>query len=510
MLSCTSGPTISFLQGGSHPEELVERAAELGLTAIALTDRDGLYGAVRFSTYARQRGVEAIVGSELTFEDGAHIVLLVENERGYAHLCELISRRRCAEARATRVCAWKTWRLATTGLIALSGGPFGRVERALAQDGRACGGARSATLERALRAALLPRAPAASHARRRRSATCSSCGSRANAGCRTSRPTRSSTPTKTMRWSPTCSRCVRDGTTLQAARAANQLRPNAEFHLKAPAAMRRLFAEYPEAIERSVAIARRCSFRLERLDRTVSALSGAGGKLAAALPSRARLRRRRPAVRDAARDASGTPARIRARLDRQDGSGRLFFDRLGYRARGGAARRALPRAAARRRTRRSATRLGITAVDPIGMDLLFERFMSEERREIPDIDIDFAHQDREQRDSIRLRALRAHECRDGGRGHHVSNALGDPRRRQGAGLELWSKSTRSRASSTRANRFRKRPAPELLFAICRRIANFPRHLGHPFRRHADHARSAGTRRAGRMGDDARSHRRSVG
>ena len=59
--------------------------------------------------------------------------------------------------------------------------------------------------------------------------------------------------------------CVRDGTTLQAARGANRLRPNAEFHLKAPAAMRRLFAEYPEAIERSVAIARRCRFRLERL-----------------------------------------------------------------------------------------------------------------------------------------------------------------------------------------------------------------------------------------------------
>ncbi|MBV9233435.1 MAG: PHP domain-containing protein, partial [Candidatus Eremiobacteraeota bacterium] len=65
----------SFLQGASHPEELVETAAALGLSAIALTDRDGLYGAVRFSTHARQRGIAAIIGSELTFEDGAHIVL---------------------------------------------------------------------------------------------------------------------------------------------------------------------------------------------------------------------------------------------------------------------------------------------------------------------------------------------------------------------------------------------------------------------------------------------------
>ncbi len=59
--------------------------------------------------------------------------------------------------------------------------------------------------------------------------------------------------------------CVRDATTLEAARAANALRPNAEYHLKSPAAMLRLFAQYPEAIEASVDIARRCGFRLERL-----------------------------------------------------------------------------------------------------------------------------------------------------------------------------------------------------------------------------------------------------
>ncbi|MGC2405314.1 MAG: PHP domain-containing protein, partial [Candidatus Cybelea sp.] len=80
------------MQGGSHPEELIERAAEIGLSAVALTDRDGLYGAVRFSTHARRRGVAAIVGSELTFEDGSRVVLLIEDEIGYAHLCELISR----------------------------------------------------------------------------------------------------------------------------------------------------------------------------------------------------------------------------------------------------------------------------------------------------------------------------------------------------------------------------------------------------------------------------------
>ena len=64
-LHCWSN--FSFLQGGSHPEELIEVAAELGLKAVALTDRDGLYGAVRFCAHARQRAVAGIVGSELTF-----------------------------------------------------------------------------------------------------------------------------------------------------------------------------------------------------------------------------------------------------------------------------------------------------------------------------------------------------------------------------------------------------------------------------------------------------------
>ena len=126
----------SFLQGGSHPEELVERAAELGLTALALTDRDGLYGAVRFSAHARRRGVAAIIGSELTFEDGARIVLLVEDERGYANLCRLISTAQMRGSKGDARLRMDDLEGGTAGLIALSGGPFGRVERAIARDGR--------------------------------------------------------------------------------------------------------------------------------------------------------------------------------------------------------------------------------------------------------------------------------------------------------------------------------------------------------------------------------------
>ena len=89
-LHCRSN--FSLLDGGSHPEELIARAKELELAAIAITDRDGLYGAVRFSQAAKEEGIEAIIGAELTLGDGARIVALVQDARGYANLSRLLSR----------------------------------------------------------------------------------------------------------------------------------------------------------------------------------------------------------------------------------------------------------------------------------------------------------------------------------------------------------------------------------------------------------------------------------
>ena len=188
--------------------------------------------------------------------------------------------------------------------------------------------------------------------------------------------------------------CVRDGTTLQAARAANALRPNAEFHLKSPAAMRRLFAQYPEAIAAGIAIARRCRFRLERLTGQFPLFPVPEGS--------SPQRYLRHLVYEGA--AKRYPAPLATKVERQleyelgliakmdlAGYFLIVWDivreavQLGVlcQGRGSAANSAVCYA------------LGITAVDPIAMNLLFERFMSEERREIPDIDIDFAHQDRE-------------------------------------------------------------------------------------------------------------------
>ena len=82
---------FSFLDGASAPEEMAERAAELGHPALALTDHDGLCGSLAFAHAARAAGVRPITGAELTLPDGAHLTLLAADAAGYANLCRLIT-----------------------------------------------------------------------------------------------------------------------------------------------------------------------------------------------------------------------------------------------------------------------------------------------------------------------------------------------------------------------------------------------------------------------------------
>jgi error-prone DNA polymerase len=81
----------SFLDGASLPEELAVRAAELGYSALALTDHDGVYGSLEFAYAAKAVGVKPITGAETTLADGSHVTLLVESPRGYANLCRLLT-----------------------------------------------------------------------------------------------------------------------------------------------------------------------------------------------------------------------------------------------------------------------------------------------------------------------------------------------------------------------------------------------------------------------------------
>ena len=80
---------FSFLDGASHPKEMAARAAELGLAALAITDHDGVYGAVRFCHAAREHGLHPIVGMEASMTGGHHLTLLARDREGYANICRL-------------------------------------------------------------------------------------------------------------------------------------------------------------------------------------------------------------------------------------------------------------------------------------------------------------------------------------------------------------------------------------------------------------------------------------
>ncbi|MFZ5915477.1 MAG: PHP domain-containing protein [Chloroflexota bacterium] len=121
----------SFLDGASPPETLVARAAALGYPALALTDHDGLYGAVEFWRAARERGVRPVIGAGVTLTGGEHLILLAENQRGYANLSRLISEGQLNGQKGQPRLSLETVARHAGGLLGLSGCRRGAVAAAL-------------------------------------------------------------------------------------------------------------------------------------------------------------------------------------------------------------------------------------------------------------------------------------------------------------------------------------------------------------------------------------------
>ncbi|HEY9085797.1 MAG TPA: PHP domain-containing protein [Candidatus Tyrphobacter sp.] len=433
---------FTFLAGGSHPEELIERAAELGLAAIALTDRDGLYGAVRFAAHARRHGIEAIVGSELTFEDGARCVLLVETAAGYANLCELISRAQLRGSKGDARLRLEDLERRSDGLIGLLGGAWAQRESVLALQ---------AIFHERLYIELqqhLTKEEARNNVRLLRLARELGAPVVATNGVVYAR--------KEGALLADVLACIKETMTLEDARAKNRLRQNAEYHLKSPRAMHRLFRNRPEALKATFEIARRCTFRLDRLTGQFPLFPVPCG----ATPQSYL----RELVARGAAERYGVPLRSEVERQLEYELGIIAkMDLAGYflivwdivraagelgvlcQGRGSAANSAVCYA------------LGITAVDPIGMDLLFERFMSEERREIPDIDVDFAHQDRER--VIQYVYERYGRSNAAMAAEVITYGERSARRDVGKAFGLGDRIT------------------ERLTTLCERIQNFPRHMG---------------------------------
>jgi error-prone DNA polymerase len=392
-LRCRSA--FSFLEGASNPEDLALRAAELGHPVLALADRGGLYGAPRFHAAAQAAGVRAIVGAELDLDagpPGARLLLLVESREGYRNLTRLVTHghapaaaadgRRAVRVRAPCRVSWDAVEAHAPGLVALLRGDETLAPHSL-DRARACFGAGRLWVD------VSRHLDAAAERAARRAADLAAS---ARVPVAASHDVRHARPEG--RRVLDALHCLRDGTSLD--RAGRRLSRNAERCLLPRGEMARRFADHPEWIAATRAIAERCAFGLQDLGYRFPEFPPPPGESQASWL--------RALVRRGARERYGEPLprRVRAQLERELALVEKL-DLCGYflivhdvvrfaceqgilaQGRGSAANSAVCYA------------LGITAVDPVGMDLLFERFLSEERGEWPDIDIDLPSGEKRER-----------------------------------------------------------------------------------------------------------------
>ncbi len=374
---------FSFLRGASHPEELVAIAAALGLAAIAITDRNSLAGVVRAHVAARQAGIRLVVGARLDLEDGPSLLCFAIDRAAYGRLSRLLTmgRRRAAKGECRLGLADVVAHGDGQIVVALSPADpdpaFAEALQTLRDHFNdrlylavsnlylgddACRLTTLAAFAAAARVPLVATNDVHAHDALRR-------------------------PLQDVLT------CLREHCTL--AEAGWRLFANAERHLKPPAEMARLFRRHPEAVARTVEIAERCTFGLDELRYEYPVDPVEGDRT----PQDELARLTWIGAAEHYRD--GLPERVRAQIEHE----LALVDGLGFapyfltvhdivrfargrgilcQGRGSAANSAI------------CFCLGITAVDPARIELLFERFVSAARNEPPDIDVDFEHERREE------------------------------------------------------------------------------------------------------------------
>jgi error-prone DNA polymerase len=395
---------FSFLQGASLPEALVDRAAALGYPALALLDADGVYGAPRFHKAAQKAGIRAIIGAELTISNSRlppdplknhnsqfkipqwPLPVLVASQQGYQNLCRLVTRMKMRAAKGEGALALEELEGCTGGLVAIGGAPLldaqhhgvgGLLDRLVGLFGRSnvC-----VELQR--------------HLQRDEESANASLTAMASAY---------RVPviaTNGVRFAESADRplfdvltCVRHKTTLDA--AGRRLARNAERYLKSPEVMAELFADRPRALANTAALAERLQYTMADLGYRFPAYPVPSGETEMSFLRHITEVGARDRYRPYHDNARAQIARELALIEKLDLAGYflIVWDIVNYcrqqdilvQGRGSAANSAV------------CYSLGITAVDPIKMELLFERFLSEERGEWPDIDLDLPSGDRRER-----------------------------------------------------------------------------------------------------------------
>ncbi len=376
---------FSFLRGASHPGEMAERASELGYRALALTDRNTLAGVVRAHEAARRAGLHFIPGARLDLDDGPSLLCLPTTRHGYGALARLITtgRRRAPKGEC----------MLTREDVATAAIQDGHIFVAVPPESPGADFAAGLAWYRDHLGA--PLYLAATHYHRgdddRRLARLARLAESHGVPLVATGDIHQHDPAR--RRLHDVLTCIREHCTID--NAGWRLAANAERHLKPPAELARLFRDHPQALANTVEIAERCRFSLGELryeypdevsgdgrtpQETLETLTWAGA---------------------AERYPGGIPPKVRATIEHELALiGQLDYApyfltvedivrkarELGIlcQGRGSAANSAV------------CFCLGITSVDPDRIDLLFERFISAERDEVPDIDVDFEHERREE------------------------------------------------------------------------------------------------------------------
>jgi len=387
---------FSFHRGSSSPEALMRRAAALALPGLAITDRDGVYGSARAHAEARDLGLRAIVGAEITLEDESVLPVLVRNRQGYQNLCRMLTTAKLRAAKNESRVTWKELAAQAEGLLCLTGDEEGPIRRALAEGDKTTAEKHAHELrqifgpkgvavelqrhrvrgERWMNRALVD---LAAHLKMPIIAS--------NGVCHAERSDRELLDAFT---------CLRLHTHLD--EAGKNLSANAQRHLKNAKEMRALFADLPEAIMNTQRIAAELEFTLTDLGYRFPDYPVPPGH------DMASLLRELTYTGAAKRYDMPLRSAVKTQLDHE----LALINKLGFpgyflivwdlmrwakeergifcQGRGSAANSAV------------CYSLGITNVDPVGSGLLFERFLSEGRNSWPDIDIDFPSGD--QRESV--------------------------------------------------------------------------------------------------------------
>ncbi len=504
---------FSFLEGASQPEGMIERAVELEMPAMALLDHNGVYGSARFHTSAKRNGVRAHIGAEISVSsfgprltparwlphqhlaEPARLPLLCESRTGYQNLCQLITHFKMREVeKANGAATWDDLQRYASGLVCLTGGEEGPLAAALANGGEEAG---CETVERLVR--IFGRENVYVEVQRHHEREEEW---RNQAAIRIAHSLKLPVlATNGVRYATAYDReildlftAVRHHTELD--HAGRLLALNSQRHLRPAREMAALFRDVPHAIENTVELSSRLQFELTDLGYEFPHYPVPDGETMDS------FLRKRVAEGVMRRYGPKNDRDLLERAKKQVEHELALIARLGFagyflivwdivqfckendiliQGRGSAANSAVCYA------------LEITAIDPVGMELLFERFLSESRGEWPDIDLDLPSEDKReqaiqyvyQRYGELGAAMTANVITYRGKSaaREVGKALGFDQESLGRLSSLVSQWEWRGKTDTMAHSFHnagfdlKHPRIAKYLELCMRIQDLPRHLG---------------------------------